>query len=87
MCHTDDSTCCTGMDNPNGGGRGTWFLSDETAVPAPGGGDPWYRSRGTGVLRLNRMNLAATTPIGVYRCEIPTTSGTVNKFIGVYDAG
>ena len=24
-CHTDDTTCCRGIDNPNGGSRGEWY--------------------------------------------------------------
>ena len=91
VCHTDDSACCTGALNPNGGGRGEWYLPGETVgIPSPS--DPnadFYRTRGTGVLRLNRRNKnpPTTTPTGVYRCEIPTTSGLVNKYIGVYDTG
>ena len=91
MCHTDDSTCCRGLDNANGGGRGEWYLPGETvAIPSPNDPDAdFYRSRGTSVLRLNRRNRnpRTTTPTGVYRCEIPTTSGLVNKYIGVYDTG
>ena len=90
VCHTDDSTCCRGVDNPpNGVGRGEWYLPGETvAIPPPSDPDAdFYRSRGTGVLRLNRRNPPTTTPTGVYRCEMPTTSGLVNKHIGVYDAG
>ena len=89
VCHTDDTACCRGRDDPpDGVGRGEWYLPGEiVAIPTPS--DPnanFYRSRGTGVLRLNRRN-PATTPTGVYRCEIPTTSGLVNKHIGVYDTG
>ena len=93
VCHTDDySTCCRGVDNPpNGVGRGEWYLPGETvAIPPPTDtGANFYRSRGTSVLRLNRRNInpPTTTPTGVYRCEIPTTSGLVNKHIGVYNTG
>ena len=88
LCHTDDSTCCTGVLNPNGGGRGEWYLPGETvAIPPPtDAGANFYRSRTLMVLRLNRRN-PVTTPTGVYRCEIPTTSGLVNKSIGIYDTG
>ena len=88
VCHTDDYTCCRGLDNPNGGGRGEWYLPGETVgIPPPTDTTAnFYRSRDTSVLRLNRRN-PVTTPTGVYRCEIPTTSGLVNKHIGVYDAG
>ena len=88
VCHTDDSTCCRGLDNPNGGGRGTWYLPGETVgIPSPSDGNAiFYRSRAASVLRMNRRS-HVTTPTGVYRCEIPTTSGLVNKYIGVYDTG
>ena len=33
-CHTDDTTCCRGIDNPpNGTGRGEWYYPDGTVVP------------------------------------------------------
>ena len=87
LCNTDDSTCCSGVLNPNGGGRGEWYLPGETgAIPSPSGGGNFYRTRALMVLRLNRRN-SVTTPTGVYRCEIPTTSGLVDKHIGVYDTG
>ena len=90
VCHTDDSTCCRGVDDPPYGvGRGEWYLPDETVgIPSPVNTTAnFYRSRDLMVLRLNRRNYANTTPTGVYRCEIPTTSGLVNKSIGVYDTG
>ena len=89
LCHTDDSTCCRGLDNPIGEGRGTWYFSDGTIIPSPVEYTDFYRSRATSVLRLNRRfrSPPTTTPTGVYRCEIPTTSGLVNKYIGVYDTG
>ena len=35
-CHTDDTTCCRGIDNPpNGTGRGEWYYPDGTVVPPP----------------------------------------------------
>ena len=37
VCHTDDSTCCRGVDDPPYGvGRGEWYLPDETVgIPSP----------------------------------------------------
>ena len=70
-CHTDDTTCCRGIDNPpNGTGRGEWYYPDGTVVPRPGGnGTGLYRTRDRMVIRLNRNSV--TEPTGVYRCEIP----------------
>ena len=53
-CHTDDTTCCRGVDNPNGPGRGEWYYPDGTVVPPPGGGI-FYRTRHAMVIRLNRI--------------------------------
>ena len=53
-CHTDDTTCCRGIDNPDGPGRGEWYYPDGTVVPPPGGGTEFYRTRGHMVIRLNR---------------------------------
>ena len=36
-CHTDDTTCCRGTDNPDGTGRGEWYYPDGTVVPPPVG--------------------------------------------------
>ena len=71
-CHTDDTTCCRGIDNhPNGTGRGEWYYPDGTVVSPPGGNTGFYRTRGHMVIKLNRAGVAG--PTGVYRCEIPGT--------------
>ena len=77
-CHTDDTTCCRGIDNPNGPGRGEWYYPDGTVVPppSPGGDTGFYRTRGHMVIRLNRDG-RGTNPTGVYRCEIPSTGGLI----------
>ena len=70
-CHTDDTTCCRGIDNLDGPGRGEWYYPDGTRVPPPPDVGPAsiYRTRGHMVIRLNRGFV--TRPTGVYRCEIP----------------
>ena len=75
-CHTDDTTCCRAMDNPNGGGRGEWYFPDGTVVPPPGGGDGLYITRGHMVIRLNRGGRTLSTT-GVYRCDIPGAGGII----------
>ena len=72
-CHTDDTTCCRGIDNPNGTGRGEWYYPDGTVVPPPGGDTGFYRTRDHMVIRLNRVGV--TGPKGAYRCEIPGAGG------------
>ena len=80
-CHTDDTTCCRGIDNPNGPGRGEWYYPNGTVVPPPGNGNGIYRTRDHMVVRLNRIG-GVTRPIGVYRCEIPgAIGGNIIRYI------
>ena len=72
-CHTDDTTCCRGIDNPNGPGRGEWYYPDGTVVPPSSNGTGFYRTRNHMVIRLNRVGVAG--PTGVYGCVIPGTGG------------
>ena len=76
-CHTDNNTCCRGIDNPDGTGRGEWYYPNGTAVPPSSGGTGFYRTRGHMVIRLNhgdggRSGLRANE---TYRCEIPGAGG------------
>ena len=57
-CHTDDTTCCRGIDNPDGSDRREWYFPNGTVVPPPGSGTGFYRTRGHMVIRLNRVNVA-----------------------------
>ena len=86
-CHTDDTTCCRGIDNPNGTGRGEWYNPDGTVVPPPGGGARFYRTRGHMVIRLNRLG-KGTKSAGVYRCEIPGAEGvTIIRYMTLTSEG
>ena len=77
-CHTDDTTCCRGIDNPpNGTGRGEWYYPYGTVVPPPNGGAGFYRTRDHMVIRLNRAALT-TGPLGTYRCELPGAIGVTS---------
>ena len=88
-CHTDDTTCCRGIDNPpNGTGRGEWYYPDGTVVPPPHGdpGTGFYRTRDHMVIRLNRR--LVTAPVGVFRCEIPGAGGaSISRYISLSDRG
>ena len=79
-CHTDDTTCCRGVDNPNGGSRGEWYYPDGTLVPPPGVGPDRgyvsYRTRDHMVIRLNIVPIRFQ-PTGVYRCVIPGAGGVI----------
>ena len=80
-CHTDDTTCCRGIDDTsNEIGRGQWYYPNGTVVPPPGGKTGFYRTRDHMVIRLNHGGV--TEPIGRYRCEIPGAGGvTITRFI------
>ena len=82
-CHTDDTTCCRGIDNPpNGTGRGEWYYPDGTVVSPPGSGTGFYRTRDHMVIRLNRIGM--TSPTGVFRCEISGAGGgIITRYITV----
>ena len=86
-CHTDDTTCCRGIDNPpNGTGRGEWYYPDGTVVPHPGGDTGFYRTRDHMVIRLN--GVVVSKPRGVYRCEVPGAGGvTIIRYITLTLAG
>ena len=88
-CHTDDTTCCRGIDNPNGTGRGEWYYPDGTIVPPPGGDIRFYRTRDQMVIRLNRISASNGTLLtGVYRCEVPGAGGVnIIRYVSLSRAG
>ncbi len=85
-CHTDDTTCCRGIDDPsNGTGRGEWYYPNGTAVPPPGN-SIIYRTRNSMVIRLNRGDFLQ--PTGVYRCDIPGAGGEIiTRYIEIENSG
>ena len=88
-CHTDDTTCCRGIDNSDETGRGEWYYPDGTVVPPPKrdvSASRFYRTRGHMVVRLNR--LVFVQPTGVYRCEIPGAGGVnITRYITLTSGG
>ena len=85
-CHTDDTTCCRGIDDPpNGTGRGEWYYPNGTVVPPPGN-SIIYRTRNSMVIRLNRGDFLQ--PTGVYRCDIPGAGGEIiTRYIEIENSG
>ena len=67
-CHTDLETCCQGSQGIH---RGEWYFPDGNALFHAGGGGDIYKSRGAQVIHLRRR-YDATSPSGIYHCEIPT---------------
>ena len=64
-CRTDLETCCR---NEDGLHRGQWFSPD--GAPLQTNGDIFVVAKPQRV-ELRRAN-SATSPTGIYRCEIPT---------------
>ena len=69
-CHTDLSTCCIGSQNFH---RGDLYFPDGSALGNAMNGGAIYRRRSAQRIDLYRRN-DATSPSGIYRCEIPTVS-------------
>ena len=83
LCLTNNTQCCRGSDNLNGGGLGEWYFPNGTLVPTENTSIV-YRNRDRSTVHLNRRN-NAQAPTGVYRCEVPDASATNRSvFVGVY---
>ena len=78
QCITDLGTCCSGTDGPY---RGDWYFPNGTRLPFP---TFIFESRGSQRVDLRRRN-NATSPVGIYRCDIPTTAVYDNTDISVRD--
>ena len=89
-CLTNNTSCCRGRD---GMAAGEWFLPGQTD-PVVGVNSPnaasadFTRARAPSVVLLNRRNIFATDPSGVYTCQIPDSSGELRTlYIGVDTTG
>ena len=86
QCHTDLTTCCTNTDGPH---RGDWYFPDGTRLPFSGIGDI-FETRGNQKVYLRRRN-NANSPVGIYRCTIPTIAVSDSSlrdtvYVGLYTA-
>ena len=83
-CNTDLDPCCTGSNKV-----GEWYFPDgtEELFSDSSGGDI-YRTRGAQRVILNRRN-GATSPSGIYHCEVPTDSNSTGEtvYVGLYASG
>ena len=87
LCMTDNTACCARAQSPGGVTLGEWYYPNGTGVANFIAAQPdlqweFYRNRGQSVARMNRRRGGVN---GIYRCEIPDTTG-VNQsiYIGVY---
>jgi hypothetical protein len=70
QCVTDQPSCCRQLNYR----RGEWFFPDGTRILTIGSyGFPlFYRNRGfNGTVNLNRADINATFPTGLFCCMVP----------------
>ena len=87
QCHTDLNTCCT---MPQGVHRGDWWFPDGSRLQFNA---DIYEARGDQRVYLRRRN-SVTSPVGIYRCGIPTIavhddsdiSVRATVYVGLYTA-
>ena len=87
QCHTDLNTCCTGTQ---GSHRGDWYFPNGDRLPFSG---DIHERRDNWRVDLRRRN-SATSPVGIYRCDIPTNvvhhdtdiSVRATVYVGLYTA-
>ena len=70
QCHTDLSTCCRYTNGPH---RGDWYFPNGNRLPFPGDIGDIFESREAQRVDVRR-NKSATSPVGIYRCGIPTVA-------------
>ena len=82
LCYTNASDCCKAPAQI----VGQWHFPNGVPIDISTAlaSEEFYRNRAQSVVRLNRRN-NATSPNGVYRCEIPDANGdSQNIYIGIY---
>ena len=80
-CHTDLSTCC---NSTYGNDRGDWYFPDGTRLQFLGDGGDIYEFRGSQAVDIRRRN-NANSPVGIYRCDLPTSAVHNDTDISVRD--
>ena len=89
LCITDNAACCARDQSPGRVTLGEWYYPNETGVAnslvaLPDVRWEFYRNRDQSVVRMNRRRGGVN---GIYRCEIPDTTGVDHTiYIGVYTA-
>ena len=91
QCHTDLVTCC---NSSLGAHRGDWYFPNGTRLPFAAYGDDIYEVREAERVDIRRAT-TASSPAGIYRCDIPTnavydptdTSVRESIYVGLYPSG
>lgn len=71
-CRTNSADCCKSSRS------GEFFYPNGTVIPIRKAGHGFYRDRGEGEIRLNRLE-EVMLPVGKFRCEIPDANGDVQS--------
>ena len=80
LCLTDNVQCCNSSDPFSG----EWYLPSGRQIPTSD--TPFSSMRGYSVVSL--YHNAATSPTGVFRCEVSDASGTSQSiYVGLYLEG
>ena len=81
FCLTPSTDCCSATETPNEAAvTREWYLPDGTVLPAI---TSFSREQVSSAVRLYRNG--ATSPTGVFRCDVPDASGTSQStFVGIY---
>ena len=90
QCHTDLSTCCSGHQGVH---HGDWYSPGSDRLPFSNEVGDIFEQRIAQRVDLRRRN-SATSPVGIYRCEIATIAvhndddsvRDVPVYIGLYTA-
>ena len=87
QCHTDLSTCCSGVQGPD---RGDWYFPSGGRLPFSSDSGDIYEAREVQRVDLRRRNNGDTS--GIYHCAIETIAGSVEDrretvFVGLYTSG
>ena len=88
VCQTDLTTCCT---NDQGSHRGDWYFPNRNRLPFSG---DIHERRDNQRVAIRHTNSATISPVGIYRCDIPTndvhddddTSVRDTVYVGLYTA-
>ena len=91
QCHSDLSMCCSSV---RGSHRGDWYFPNGTRLPFSGSGDI-FEARINQRVDIRHWKSSNLTPIGIYRCDIPTTAvhDYINTsvrdtvYVGLYTSG
>ena len=82
FCLTPSTDCCSAAETPNEAiVTREWYLPDGTVLSSAG--TAFSREQVSSAVSLYRNG--ATSPTGVFRCDVPDASGTSQSiFVGVY---